>query len=82
MHSASSQQQAADRHIVPLRHIILILSKPVFALSPSCCVLSEGVTNTHFIVFGLNRPGLEPTIYHTQAEYATLKVNRLKNKII
>ena len=82
MHSASSQQQSADRHIAPLRHIILIPSQPIFALSPSCCVLSGGATHTYFIVFGLNPPVLEPTIYHTQAEYANLKVNRLKNKII
>jgi hypothetical protein len=45
-------------------------------------VLSGGATNTHLIVFGLTQPGLEPTIYRTQAEHATLKVKRLKNKII
>ena len=28
------KQQSADTHIAPLRHIILILSQPVFALSP------------------------------------------------
>jgi len=34
-YSASSlKQQSADRHVAPLRHIILILSQPVFALSP------------------------------------------------
>ena len=27
-------------------------------------------TNTNFIVFGLIRPGLEPTIYHTRGEHA------------
>jgi len=33
--SASSlKQQPADRHVTPLRHIILIKSQPVFALSP------------------------------------------------
>ena len=25
--------------------------------------------NTNFIVFGLTRPGLEPTIYHTRGEH-------------
>jgi hypothetical protein len=35
---------------------------PVFALSPECCVLSGETTNTNFIVFGLTRLGLEPTI--------------------
>ena len=28
------KQQSADRHVVPLGHIILIPSQPVFALSP------------------------------------------------
>jgi len=30
----SLKQQSADRHAVPLGHIILIPSQPVFALSP------------------------------------------------
>ena len=34
-YSASSlKQQSMDRHVAPLRHIILIPSRPVFALSP------------------------------------------------
>ena len=34
-YSASSlRQQSADRHVAPLRHIILFLGQPVFALSP------------------------------------------------
>jgi hypothetical protein len=34
-YSASSlKQQSADRDVAPLEHIILIPSKPVFALSP------------------------------------------------
>ena len=34
-HSASSlKQQSAGRHVAPLRHIILIPSQPVFALTP------------------------------------------------
>ena len=34
-YSASSvKQQSADRHVAPLRNIILIPSQPVFALSP------------------------------------------------
>ena len=28
------KQQSADRHVAPLKHIILIPSQPVFALSP------------------------------------------------
>ena len=34
-------------------------------------MLSGEATNTDFIVFGLNRPGLEPTIYRTGGEKAT-----------
>jgi hypothetical protein len=30
----SLKQQSVDRHVTPLGHIILILSQPVFALSP------------------------------------------------
>ena len=34
-YSASSLKlQSADRHVAPLGHIILILSQPVFALTP------------------------------------------------
>ena len=34
-YSANSlKQQSADRHVAPLGHIILILSQPIFALSP------------------------------------------------
>ena len=36
----------------------LILSQPVFVLSPECCVLSREATNT------------KPTIYRTQCEHA------------
>ena len=64
--ASSLKQQSAGRHVVPIRHIILILSKPVFALSPKCWVLSGEATNTNFIVFGLTTSGLEPTFYRTQ----------------
>jgi hypothetical protein len=33
-------------------------------------VLSGEATHTNFIVFGLTRPGLEPTIYRTRGEHA------------
>ena len=58
-----------DRHVAPLGHIILIPSQLVFVLSLSCYVLSGEATNTNCIVFGLTRPGLEPTIYHTRDEH-------------
>jgi hypothetical protein len=48
----------------------VIPSKPAFALSPLCCVLSREATNTNFIVFGLTRLGLEFTIYRTQGKHA------------
>ena len=32
--ASSLKQQSADRHVAPFGHIILILSQPVFALSP------------------------------------------------
>ena len=61
--------KSMDRHIAPLGHI-LIQSKPVFALSPSYCVLNREATNTNFIVFGLTRYGIKPTIYRTLCEHA------------
>jgi hypothetical protein len=33
-------------------------------------MLSGEATNTNFIVFGLTRPGLKPTIYRTRGEHA------------
>ena len=70
-YSASSfKQQSADRHVASLGHIILIPIQPVFALSPYCCVLSGEETNTNFIVSGLTRTELEPTIYRTRREHA------------
>ena len=70
-HSATSlKQQSTDRHVTPLGHSIQILSQPVFALSPECCMLSREATNTKFIVLGLTRSGLEPMIYHTRVGHA------------
>jgi hypothetical protein len=64
------KQQFEGRHVAPLRHIILIPSQPVFVLSPYCSVLSGEATHINSIVFGLIRPGLEPTIYHTRGKHA------------
>jgi hypothetical protein len=60
--SASSlTQQSTDRHVASLRHIIMIPSQPVFALTPEWCVLiyilAELATITNFIVFALTRSG-------------------------
>jgi hypothetical protein len=68
--SSSLKQQSAGRHVTSLGHIILIPSQPVFAFTPSCSVLSGEATKTNFIVFGLTRPGLDPTIYCTWDEHA------------
>jgi hypothetical protein len=34
-------------------------------------MLSGEATHTNFIVFALNKQGLEPTIYHTLGEHAS-----------
>ena len=67
---SSLKQQSTYRHVSPLAHIILIPRQPDFALSPQCCVLSGEAKNTKFIVFGLTRSWLEPTIYRTRGELA------------
>ena len=67
-YSASSlKQMSVDRQVAPLWLIMLILSQPVFGISPYCYVLWVEATNidTNFIVFSLIRVGLEPMIYHT-----------------
>ena len=56
--TSSLKQQSMVTHVAPLRHIILIQSQPVLALSPYCCVLSREATNTNFIVFSLTQSGL------------------------
>ena len=53
----------------------MIMSKPVFVLCPLCCVLSGEATNTNFIVNGLTRLGLEPTIYRTRNKHANHYTN-------
>jgi len=64
-YSASSLRQQSDGKLVAsLRHIILIQSKQVFALSPLYCVLSGEATHIKYIVFCLTRPAFKPTIYH------------------
>jgi hypothetical protein len=70
-YSASSlKQNSTGRHVASLGHVIMILSQPVFSLSPECCVLSGEATNTSFIVFGLTRSWIEPNINRTRGEHA------------
>ena len=80
-YSASSlKQQTTDRHVVPVRHIILISSQTVVALSPLCCMLRGEATNTNFIVFGLTQPGLKPR--STALEMSTLTIISMMQFII
>ena len=62
--ASSRKQQSAERHI------ILTLGRPVSALTPECCVLSGEGAYTNFNVFGLTRPGIEPTTFRTRGEHA------------
>jgi hypothetical protein len=57
-----------QRHVAPLGHIIMILSQPVFALSPLYYLLSGEVTHTNLKVFDLIRLQLNIKIYHTQGK--------------
>jgi len=57
-------------HVAPLGHVNLILSQPVFVLTPDCCVICGETANANFILFCLTRPRLEATIYCTRGEYA------------
>ena len=65
-HTKLDIYSASSLNINTLGHIILILSQPVFALSPKRYVLSGAATNTNSIVFGLTRLGFEPAIYCTR----------------
>ena len=67
---SSLKQQSTGRHVSPLAHIILIPSQSVFDIFPYCCVLRSEAANNLFIVFGINRLGLKPTIYRTGNEQA------------
>ena len=52
------------------RYIILIPNQQVMALNPKCWIHSREAADTNSIVFNWIRPGVEPTIYHTQGEHA------------
>ena len=54
----------------PVVHIITRSTLTEVTPSASCCVLSGEATYTNLIVFGLIRPGLEPTIYHIRGKHA------------
>jgi hypothetical protein len=42
------KQQSAGTHITPLRHITLIMSEPVCALTPKYCIHSKEAADTNF----------------------------------
>jgi hypothetical protein len=67
---SSLKQQYACRHVTPLGHINLNPSLPGFAVILYCCVLSGETAYTNYIVFGLTRPGFEPTICHNRRDHA------------
>jgi hypothetical protein len=67
--SASSlKQQSADRHIAPLRHIILIPSQQslLFLHNDACLAEKQRIP----ILIKLTQSGLKPTIYSTRGEHA------------
>ena len=65
------KQQSVGRHVSPLRHIIQILSQPVFAHTPQYGLLRKEEANNKFIiVFGLILAELRTTIYRTGGEHA------------
>ena len=70
--ASSLKQQSTHRyrHVTSLRRIILISSQLVFALSPSCCMLSGEATYTNFIDFGLTWSEFQPTIYRICGKHA------------
>ena len=44
-------------------------------------MINGEATNTNFIVVGLTRPGLEPTIYRTRGEHANhYTIDTVRNK--
>jgi len=67
--SASSlKQQSVGRDVVPVGHIILIPSQPVFIITPQCSMLIREATNTKFIIFGLTHLNTEK-LWLTEFKY-------------
>jgi hypothetical protein len=76
--SPSYSWQYAELELKNNHSLIAVLFAYVYS-----CVLTGEVTNTNFIVFGLTRSGLEPTIYHKRANRYTTDVviiNQQKQK--
>ena len=60
--------KSAGKCVAQLRKAMLMLSQPVFDITPYCCWRNGETTNTNFIVFSMIRLGIE--IYHTWGENA------------
>ena len=70
LYSASSlKQQFANRHVAPLRHIILIPSQPIFALTLNATCLAEKQLIPILYSLGLTWPRLEHTVYCSRGEH-------------
>jgi hypothetical protein len=73
---SSLKQQFADKRVTSLGHIILISSRPVFALSPYCCVLTREATNIN-----LHRLWYDPTGVRTHdLPFVSLKFHHIIKK--
>lgn len=57
------KQLSSGRHVAPLRHIIMIPTTPVFALTPVSWALRGKATNTNVIVFELTNQPTSVQIY-------------------
>jgi hypothetical protein len=70
VHSACSlNQQSADKHVVPVVHIILIpSSQQVLSLNPYCCVLTGDATKNNYIVFEVTLGVRTHDLRHTRVD--------------
>lgn len=68
-----------DRPVAPLGHIVLIPNRSVFALSPSCNVLTEEATNTNLFSLWCDQIGTWTTIGWLSK--FTYKYNTYRSKV-
>jgi hypothetical protein len=71
LYSANSlKQHSMGRHVISLRHFILILIQPVFDFTPYSCMCNGKAENTNLIFFGLTLQRFKLTIYYTRGNHA------------